>query len=708
MEFNVEKYISPFIESQFPRFYQEDGPNFILFLRAYYEWMEENNNPIGESRKLFDYRDIDNTIEDFLEHFQKKYLYGIPFNVIVNKRYLLKHILDVYRSKGSIQCYKLLFRLIYDQDVDVYLPSRDILKASDGTWVVPKYVEVTESSILNSYVGKKIVGLSSKTSAVVESYIKEPINQNIISTLFLSNILPNGGSFVQGEKLIIENQNSAENISLAPTIIGSLHSVQITNGGQGFNVGDILKIVHRNSNNEIVSSGVDGLLRVSKVSRGQGALNFSIDKKGFGYTSNSMIFMYNAPSDNTGIGGDFDIGTLSYTNTIEYNTDLIADHANQLINSNTYSFPNNPSGNVGSTLASTLSFQNNIFGSINSLTNLQTGNNYTQQPNVFVRSTLISNNLPGSISYNTASKVITGSNTTFSNYFSNDSIISIKSSNSISEELIVVKTVSNNTSMTLYKEPSSNSTVSTVYKVAPVILESNFANYDPLVYNTDNSISGKNESIVAFPSSGNNIISELTPINSGKGYVDGENVLLYLYSGITTPQVVNAGQNYSNNEPLIFVGGDSASLPVGFITTNSNGNITSTSLTFQGSGLSVIPTIKVKSLHGSGAIFSTTLTEFNTFSAVQGKVIKSGLGKKQGYWSTTRGFLNSDKYVQDSYFYQDFSYQIKAAVMLDKYKDILYNTFHPSGSELFGSYYSIITETSASSILYEQSQATIS
>ena len=87
MEHNIEKYISPFIESQFPSFYREEGQNFIQFVKAYYEWMEQDGNPVGEARRIFDYRDIDNTpsnqIEDFLFHFQQKYLYGIPFNVIM-------------------------------------------------------------------------------------------------------------------------------------------------------------------------------------------------------------------------------------------------------------------------------------------------------------------------------------------------------------------------------------------------------------------------------------------------------------------------------------------------------------------------------------------------------------------------------------------------------------------------------------------------
>ena len=125
MQFNIEKTISNLVESQFPQFYLSEGPNFVLFLKAYYEWMESEGQAIQQARSLFDLRDIDNTLTDFLSHFQQKYLYGIPFNVIANKRFLLKHILDVYRSKGTIQCYRLLFKLLYNQDIDIYLPGRD-------------------------------------------------------------------------------------------------------------------------------------------------------------------------------------------------------------------------------------------------------------------------------------------------------------------------------------------------------------------------------------------------------------------------------------------------------------------------------------------------------------------------------------------------------------------------------------------------------
>ena len=71
---NVEKLISPLISSQFPSFYQEEGPQFIAFVKAYYEWLESEGQAIAQSRNLFEYRDIDTTLDEFILYFKEKYL----------------------------------------------------------------------------------------------------------------------------------------------------------------------------------------------------------------------------------------------------------------------------------------------------------------------------------------------------------------------------------------------------------------------------------------------------------------------------------------------------------------------------------------------------------------------------------------------------------------------------------------------------------
>ena len=57
----IEKFVSPFIAQQFPAFYKEEGPNFIAFLKAYYEWMESTGQTLNHARSLMEYADIDTT-----------------------------------------------------------------------------------------------------------------------------------------------------------------------------------------------------------------------------------------------------------------------------------------------------------------------------------------------------------------------------------------------------------------------------------------------------------------------------------------------------------------------------------------------------------------------------------------------------------------------------------------------------------------------
>ena len=78
---SIEKYISPFIQSHFPEFYKEYGSNFIAFTRAYYEWLESAGNPLEQSRSIYEYADIDSTLDTFVKYFKNKYMFSIPENI---------------------------------------------------------------------------------------------------------------------------------------------------------------------------------------------------------------------------------------------------------------------------------------------------------------------------------------------------------------------------------------------------------------------------------------------------------------------------------------------------------------------------------------------------------------------------------------------------------------------------------------------------
>lgn len=685
---SFETKISNLVESQFPSFYREQGSTFVAFVKAYYQWLEETGNTLYYTRRITDYRDIDNTIDSFLVHFQKKYLYGIPFDVIANKRLLLKHVLDVYRSKSSLQCFQLLFKLIYNEELDVYLPGIDVIRVSDGKWKQPRYLEITQSSISSSLVGKKIKGISSETTAIVESFVTEPFNYNTVSLLYLSNISPKGGSFTIGETIVDYQQftqqtNLAELISQSPVVVGSLDSITIAGGGQDFQIGDTLKIARKSlTNNQIISFGTQGIVKVTRVARKKGQISFSISDGGFGFQNTALTFLYNANGDTTGTGASFDVGSLSDQQTIQYNTDCIANYLDTQIDSSSYQLPGNTSANSGSQLDTALQYTNGIFGSLASLTNVKVGQEYTNSPITFVQSILLSNSLPGTITYSTSSNTITGTSTEFDRYFQANTVIALRANSTANDIYCVCKQVVSNTQILLYQPPSANSTGSSQFRVGPEILKASFSVYQPIIATN----SPLDANVVAVPVSGNGAIQSVSAIDSGKAYVEGEQVKFYRYNGISTPTIVAGGTGYANGEQLVLIGGEPETFAYGSITTNTTGGITSVTVPYNGSGYKSVPTITIKTANGSGANLTTTITEYNTQYELSGTVVKSGVGRRPGFWSTTDGHLNSDKYIQDSYFYQDFSYQLKAAVTLDKYREILYDTFHIAGSQLFGTY----------------------
>ena len=95
------KKISSQIESQFPSFIREEGPNFVAFLKAYFEYMEQAGNATDAVRSLEDLHDIDRTVDGFVEYFRREFMVNIPASVLADKRLLTKHIIEFYRSRGS-------------------------------------------------------------------------------------------------------------------------------------------------------------------------------------------------------------------------------------------------------------------------------------------------------------------------------------------------------------------------------------------------------------------------------------------------------------------------------------------------------------------------------------------------------------------------------------------------------------------------------
>jgi len=80
----LEDLLSPFIKEQFPLFVQTDYPKLVLFIKAYYEWLEQEGNVGYLTSKLDTVWDIDRNLEEFYSHFKNTYLDSFPELFAVN------------------------------------------------------------------------------------------------------------------------------------------------------------------------------------------------------------------------------------------------------------------------------------------------------------------------------------------------------------------------------------------------------------------------------------------------------------------------------------------------------------------------------------------------------------------------------------------------------------------------------------------------
>ena len=71
----IEKNISVLVQNHMPAFYKEEGKDFLAFIKAYFEYLEDTNNALYKSRRLLQNRDIDETLDEFVQSFVETNFY---------------------------------------------------------------------------------------------------------------------------------------------------------------------------------------------------------------------------------------------------------------------------------------------------------------------------------------------------------------------------------------------------------------------------------------------------------------------------------------------------------------------------------------------------------------------------------------------------------------------------------------------------------
>ena len=245
----------------------DTSSNFIKFLEAYYKFLEQDQQPQELLQNARQYADSEQTIDSLIENFFINYGNDIPRNIITDKRAFIKHFKDIHKTKGTEEAYKLLFRVIFNDEASFFYPDTVILKASDGVWkkdYTLRIIAIDNSNLFN-LINTKIVGSISNASAIVSNVVKIKPDVGYSITVYELTLEKIKGNFlierITASKLIDPKTNSREIINAE--IIPQLIKVDIIDGENGYTANTRISI--EDANVRISALTETGSIRSIKV-----------------------------------------------------------------------------------------------------------------------------------------------------------------------------------------------------------------------------------------------------------------------------------------------------------------------------------------------------------------------------------------------------------------------------------------------------------
>ncbi len=645
------------VKKQLPTFVQEEYPKFISFLEAYYEFLD--NTLLSKGKELRDISNIDESLDDFEKQFFNSFLPFLKVNSELNKETLFKNILPIYSSKGSEKSFKLLFRMLFGQDLFIEYPKDQILRASGGRWQKESILRI-ENEIYSEYISdglkdtyyipyeldqenisvylndslvlsgyqlrkeyKKIIFTEIPISGTNIKIYYININEDIFTNRKVTGVISGAyaivertgkrtigdlkfyqffvdektlfGDFRVGEQITTDIVVDKNIIPFTLRKYSDVNAITITNPGARYNIGD--QLIFRGDSIRPAVAIVDDI--------NSGFIeDMVVLEGGIGYKVGNEINAENFA--NTFFRAEVvtvDDSGANTLNSIAYNIDLISNFANVTINSADYGFPKIGVEDANSTIINALSFAT------------------------------ISNLGP-----------ITSVNVTTSQL-----------STALSPNFITLSTIA-----------TGNIRIGDLGVIGEIVIENGGANYqvgNRLIFtNTPEDFSGQGANASISAVNANGAITKISITNGGLSYNIMAPPIITINTSTGSNAILRVGRLIGSGESYTFI-----------IDEGSVGEIKSVKIISRGSGYLETPGID---LSRSGDGTATAIASL-TPSFVE----------RPGKWRTSESLLSNDQSrLQGRDYYIDFSYVLSSEVEFKQYKNLLKQLLHPAGLENYSRY----------------------
>jgi hypothetical protein len=760
----MDQKTSILVKKQLPEFVREEYPLFTSFLEAYYEFLENKqpeikNDLLSASKKLRLVNDVDLSIDEFEEQFFNTFASLIPKDTRLDKATLIKNILPIYLSKGSEKGFKLLFRLLFADELEIKYPRNEVLRPSTSKWTIENVIKLTDTVFteyvadgntkdfklapcrcpitnqplpiniilfvndvlvqsgfyilreskklvfdnapsanskikifyrgydFETLVNRRIVGLSSGASSIVEKIGTRIINNQRITELFVDqrNVF---GNFRQGEELSCDVFVDDVLVNIILSTSSSIVSIELLDGGSSYNVGDPVSI-------STAESEIPGSAIISKVF--SGTLNqIIVEDGGAGFVVTDPIFVEGVPNTTLDLAiASIDSTGLRTANTFTVYTDVISDidPANTTLDANSWNFPSsslaeqNLSSIINQTLGNT-SFTG--LGEITSVAILLSNIAFSTAPDLQAQPARL---ILQPQTSNTSSNVILSIDTFGSlgklvvdnpgtGYAVGDELIIINQPMSFGVGAEAEITQVSNTGGIIQAQflPNKITGTANVTSVSNVMVQGiNTIFEDELIVGDTIMIGGETKTVVEITSNTSlNVDSFFSQIKIekpirlfGKNLIGGQG---YKQDKLPTIQIDSeTGSNGSISVTAIMGDGEDL-LGLG---TKRPGEIEEISIINPGSGYLSLPLID--------------LTQFGDGTAKATVQLTPVFERLPGRWTSTDSILSSaDRKIQGRNYYSKYSYVTTSQIEFSKYKKVFKDLMHPAGLKPYAEYEQLV------------------
>jgi len=696
------------VSTQLPEYIRDDPAyaNFRLFLKAYYEWMEQNNNVTDRTKNLLNYKNIDKTPDEFVDYFYNDFLSYFPKDILADKVKVTKIAKELYRSKGTPASYEFLFRVLYDSPVEFFFTKDAVLRASDGVWFISKNLNVaTDDPNFLNIKNYSVFGETSKAIAAIENSIFDGIKTQI----FISNIQRdfNSGEYVR----ILDASNEVvlvNGLPLRAKIVGQVNRIDIDPENKG--------LLYRPGDPVGISGGLNSPLGhgASAVvySTTKGALqNIRVATGGFGYRSNpnTLISIFGTSGAAASVFS-LNPDPRKSANVTLIPNDTIQNQSTLKLNANNYNFVANVGANLTCSLANAFNFLSFTTFPISAVTLDNPGVGLSASPTILASSLFPTDNaaIIGNIKnlgILAPIQIINAGR----NYRANDiivltggsgagahaNIISVNANGSI---ISVDYTYANpNLAIQFYPLGGTNYQSTSVPDVS--IISSNVAAANAVL-----TVPGILGDGATFTSTFDRVgaISSIAVTDAGADYIEVPTISLKIQDLCVNNVFISnlpvagdrifQGTNFATAtyfatvdsiSPLFNLANTAQSMyRVRVLNNNTTPDITK-QLNVENKNIHINLTNLYNTYNVDSRFDSTGVINYGDGTAQANAIFVNGLVSGTGQYVGTRGQLSSFNVLQ-SQNYNNYTYQITLEQEITKYRDILLNLLHPTGTKVLG------------------------